>query len=152
MNFLNKQISDLCRKRDFITALYGYIDLQKHKFVYTNCGHNYPLILSPSGNVSSLDDSGPSLNLVVDSGYKSTTVDLEPGEIIILYTDGVTEIFNDDKEEFGLERLKNVLSGSFDEPAGGVVKNVVNSTKDFSKRRYYLDDFTVLVLKRNKIN
>ncbi len=152
MNFLNKQISDFCRKRDFITAFYGYIDLEKHKFVYTNCGHNYPLILSPSGNVSSLDDSGPSLNLVVDAGYKSTSVDLEPGEIIIFYTDGVTEIFNDDKEEFGLERLKSVLSGSDDESAGGIIKKVVKSTKDFSRHRYYLDDFTILVLKRNIIN
>jgi serine phosphatase RsbU (regulator of sigma subunit) len=99
-----------------------------------------------------LDESGPSLNLVVDADYKSTSVDLEPGEIIVLYTDGVTEIFNDDKEEFGLERLKSVLSASFDEPAGGIINNVVNSTKDFSKRRYYLDDFTILALKRNKIN
>ena len=128
------------------------MDLEKHKFVYTNCGHNYPLILSPSGNVSSLDDSGPSLNLVVDAGYKSTSVDLKPGEIIIFYTDGVTEIFNDDKEEFGLERLKSVLSGSDDESAGGIIKNVVKSTKDFSRHRYYLDDFTILVLKRNIIN
>jgi sigma-B regulation protein RsbU (phosphoserine phosphatase) len=152
MNFLNEQISGFCRKRDFITAFYGYIDLEKHKFVYCNCGHNHPLILTPSGEINSLEESGPSLNLVVDAGYKSNSLDLEPGEIIVFYTDGVTEIFNDDKEEFGLERLKNVLSGSFDEPAGGIIKNVVNSTKDFSKRRYYLDDFTVLVLKRNKIN
>ncbi len=152
MNFLNEQISDFCRKRDFITAFYGYIDLEKHKFVYTNCGHNYPLILSPSGKISSLDDSGPSLNLVVDAGYKSSSVDLEPGEIIIFYTDGVTEIFNNDKEEFGLERLKSVLSDSDDESARGIIKNVVKSTKDFSRHRYYLDDFTILVLKRNIIN
>lgn len=152
MNFLNEQISDFCRKRDFITAFYGYIDLEKHKFVYTNCGHNYPLILSPGGRISSLNESGPSLNLVVDANYQSASVDLGPGEIIVLYTDGAIEIFNDDKEEFGLERLKNVLSGSYNESAGGIIKNVVESTQDFSRQSYYLDDFTILVLKRNKIN
>jgi sigma-B regulation protein RsbU (phosphoserine phosphatase) len=98
-----------------------------------------------------LDDSGPSLNLVSDAGYKSASIDLEPGEVVILYTDGVVEIFNEEKEEFGLERLKNVLSGSFGKSSGGIIKNVVNSTKDFSKSRYYLDDFTILALKRNKI-
>ena len=151
MNFLNEKISDFSRRRDFITALYGYIDLERNKFVYTNCGHNHPIILYPNGRISSLDDSGPSLNLVSDAGYTSASIDLEPGEVVILYTDGVVEIFNEEKEEFGLERLKNVLSGSFDKSSGGIIKNVVNSTKAFSRSRYYLDDFTILALKRNKI-
>jgi sigma-B regulation protein RsbU (phosphoserine phosphatase) len=152
MNSLNEKISDFTRKRDFITALYGYIDLERHKFVYTNCGHNHPIILSSDGNIRTMAESGPSLNLVTDASFKSTFIDLEPGEIIILYTDGVTEVFNDSKEEFGLERLKTVLSVSIDESAGGIIKNVVNSTKEFSRRRYYLDDFTIMALRRNKID
>jgi sigma-B regulation protein RsbU (phosphoserine phosphatase) len=148
LNILNKQIPEFCRKRDFITAFYGYIDLEQHNFTFTNCGHNHPLVLNSDGTLSSLEESGPSLNLVIDSDFKSSSINLNPGDSIILYTDGVTEIFDDDKEEFGLERLKNVLANSVEKSASGTVKNVVNATKDFSKRRYYLDDFTILVLKR----
>jgi serine phosphatase RsbU (regulator of sigma subunit) len=99
-----------------------------------------------------LDESGPSLNLVVDAGYKSSSVNLEYGESIILYTDGVTEIFNDEKEEFGLERLKTVVTNSSGKSANDIIKSVVNTTKGFSRHRYYLDDFTILVLKRNTIS
>ncbi|MDX1702409.1 MAG: SpoIIE family protein phosphatase, partial [Melioribacteraceae bacterium] len=149
MNKLNKQIPAFCRKRDFITAFFGILDFNQNTFTYTNCGHNYPLVLNRSGEINSLNESGPSLNLVSEANYKSDSINIEAGKSIVFYTDGVTEIFNEHREEFGLDRLKNVLKHSINEPAKKIVKNIVNSTKEFSNSRYYLDDFTFLVLKRN---
>ena len=148
MNLLNKQVNEFCRKRDFITALYGYMDVNLHTFTYTNCGHNPPLFLSASGNTKFLDESGPSLNLIKNADYKSASIKIEPGESIVFYTDGVIEIFNNNQEEYGLERLKNVLKCSVSKSASEIIKDVVNSTKDFSGHKYYFDDFTILVLKR----
>ncbi len=152
MNYLNKQVSGFCRKRDFITAFYGCINLKEHIFTYTNCGHNHPIVMDSSGKIDFLDKNGPSLNIVKNADYKSFSIKLNEGESVIFYTDGVTEIFNDIKEEYGLERLKQVLKCSSEESASGIIKNVISATKDFSKHDYYLDDFTIMVLKRNKIN
>ena len=149
MNFLNEQLPDVCRKRDFITAVYGKLDFAQHIFTYTNCGHNPPLIINSAGSVEVVDEIGPTLNLVQDADYKSTRIKMKSGDSIVLYTDGVIEIFNNDSEEFGIERLKNILISSADNTASSIIKNVINSTKKFSQQEYYRDDFTILVLKRN---
>jgi sigma-B regulation protein RsbU (phosphoserine phosphatase) len=149
MNFLNEQLPDFCRKRDFITAVYGKLDFAQHIFTYTNCGHNPPLIINSAGSVEVVDEIGPTLNLVQDADYESTRIKMKPGDSIVLYTDGVIEIFNNEREEFGIERLKNILISSADNTASSVIKNVINSTKEFSQQEYFRDDFTILVIKRN---
>ena len=151
MNFLNEQLPDFCRKRDFITTIYGKLDFKEHIFTYTNCGHNPPLIINSAGSMEVVNEIGPALNLVQEANYKSTHIKIKPGDVIVLYTDGVTEIFNNDREEFGIERLKNVLTSSADSTASGIIEKVINSTKDFSQQEYYSDDFTILALKRNQI-
>jgi len=149
MNFLNEQLPDFCRKRDFITAVYGKLDFAQHIFTYTNCGHNPPIIINSAGSVEVVDEIGPTLNLVQDADYKSTRIKMKSGDSIVLYTDGVIEIFNNDREEFGIERLKNILISSADNTASSIIKNVINSTKEFSQQEYFRDDFTILVIKRN---
>ncbi|MCW8802777.1 MAG: SpoIIE family protein phosphatase, partial [Ignavibacteriaceae bacterium] len=150
MNYLNEQLPDFSRKRDFITTIYGSLDFKNHKFTYTNCGHNVPLVINSAGSLENSDEIGPSLNLVKNVEYKFNTINVQPGEVIAIYTDGVTEIFNDTGEEYGIERLKNVLVNSVNYTSRDIIENVVNSTKDFSQQEFYRDDFTILVLKRNK--
>ena len=148
MNLLNGQMPEVSRKRDFITAFYGKLNFKEHKLIYTNCGHNPPVLLRSNGKLEFLEAGGPSLNLIKDAQFVSSSVNLFPGDQIIFYTDGVTEIFNRDLKEFGFERLKTVILKSKNISACEIIDNIVESTKKFSGSKLYRDDFTLVVLKR----
>ena len=148
MNLLNEQIPEVSRKRDFITAFYGKLNFKEHKFIFTNCGHNPPVLIRSEGNIELLESGGPSLNIVKDAVFSSSSVKLNPGDQIIFYTDGVTEIFNSDSKEYGFDRLQKVILNSKDSSADEILNKIVESTKNFSGSNLYRDDFTLIVLKR----
>lgn len=148
MNVLNQLIPDVSRKRDFITAFYGKLNFNNNTFTYVNCGHNPPIMLKSDGRIIQLEEGGPSLNIIKDICFSSDSIILGSGDIIIFYTDGVTEIFGKDSKEFGIERLKEVILLSQKFPANDIIKNIVKATKNFSESKMYRDDFTLVVLKR----
>jgi len=148
MKLLNEQIPEVSRKRDFITAFYGKLNFNEHKFTYTNCGHNPPVLMRSDGQIEFLETGGPSLNIVREADFVSDSVNLAPGDQIIFYTDGVTEIFNRDSTEYGFERLEKVILNSKDSSAIEILNKIVESTKNFSGTNLYRDDFTLVVLKR----
>ena len=148
MSELNQQIPDVSRKRDFITAFYGKLNYKSHTLTFTNCGHNQPILLRANGNFEFLQEGGPSLNIVKEANFLSSSVNLERGDQIIFYTDGVTEIFNQNLKEYGFDRLKKVIFDSKDKSAIEIINNIVESTKNFSGAKLYRDDFTLIVLKR----
>jgi sigma-B regulation protein RsbU (phosphoserine phosphatase) len=148
MNVLNQLIPEVSRKRDFITAFYGKLNFASNTFNYVNCGHNPPILLKAERQIIQLEEGGPSLNIIKDIKFNSDSVMLCSGDIIIFYTDGVTEIFGKDSKEFGLERLKEVILLSQKFTANDIIKNIVKSTKNFSESKMYRDDFTLVVLKR----
>jgi serine phosphatase RsbU (regulator of sigma subunit) len=148
MTLLNEQIPEVSRKRDFITAFYGKLNFKEHKFTYTNCGHNPPLSMKSDGTMELLETGGPSLNIIREASFASSSVNLTPGDQIIFYTDGVTEIFNRDLKDYGFERLQKVIMDSKNSSAGEVINKIVESTKSFSGTKLYRDDFTLVVLQR----
>jgi len=148
MDLLNQQIAEVSRKRDFITAFYGKLNYRDNIMTYANCGHNPPVLLRANGQLEFLETGGPSLNILKDVKFDSSSVELNSGDQIIFYTDGVTEIFSNDLKEYGFERLKSVLINSKEKPASEIINSVVESTKTFSDAKLYRDDFTLVVLKR----
>ena len=148
MSELNQQIPDVSRKRDFITAFYGKLNYKNHTLAFTNCGHNRPIMLRANGKFEFLQESGPSLNIIKDANFNSSSVSIAQGDQIIFYTDGVTEIFNRNLKEYGIDRLKKVILESKNNFASEIINNVVESTKNFSSANLFRDDFTLIVLKR----
>ena len=104
--------------------------------------------LLSTGKLEFLESGGPSLNIIKNAQYISSSIELFPGDQIIFYTDGVTEIFNRDLMEFGFERLKEVILKSKNMSACAIIDNIVESTKNFSRSKLYRDDFTLIVLRR----
>ena len=148
MSVLNQQIPIVCRKRDFITVLYAKLNFKEHTCSYTNCGHNSPLLFRSNGKMELLDQGGAALNILEDANFDSDFVKLEPGDQIIFYTDGVTEIFDKDANEYGFERLKKVILDSKNKSASEIIDAVVESARNFSNTKIFRDDFTLIVLKR----
>jgi sigma-B regulation protein RsbU (phosphoserine phosphatase) len=148
MRMLNQQIPEVSRKQDFITAFYGKLDYQENTFVYCNCGHSIPILLRFDGQLELLEAGGPGLNIIKDAEFSIESVNLNSEDQIIFYTDGVTEIFDKDSNEYGFERLKRVILDSKNKSASELIEAVVESTRNYSNTKLYRDDFTLVVIKR----
>ena len=147
MKLMNENVSEFMRKRDFISIFYGVLNFKVHTFTYSNCGHNPSLFLE-GDRIILLESTGPSLNLIKDAVFSFQQIKLEEGAKLLLYTDGVVEVFNKDRKQFGLEKLeKHFKENSFRNPEQ-IIKKIVSSTKEFSSSEYYHDDFTMIVIKR----
>ncbi len=145
---LNRLLPDFTGKVDFVTAVYGILDPQSGNFDYVNCGHNPPMIFRNGGSIERLNRGGPMLSILDDVEYDSGRVELDPGSLMLLYTDGVVEVINEAEEEFGVDRLKAVVHRFQGLPAAELVHQIILETQAFCDSRSFEDDFTLLVVKR----
>jgi phosphoserine phosphatase RsbU/P len=107
----------------FLTLFLGVLNLKTGILNYCNAAHDFPYILKPDGNITELDVAhGLPLGLYPDKEYKESKIKLEKGDTIILYTDGVTELLNEKKIQFGSERLKEKLQKPGDFTPSEIVK------------------------------
>ena len=148
MKLMNEQVSEFMRKRDFISVFYGILNHRTNTFVYCNCGHN-PALLWHKDTTTLLEGGGPSLNLLKDAEFKSSEITLNKNDQILLYTDGVVEVFGKEKNQFGLDRLIEIFETNTPQPPKKMVDEIISATKNFSTSDIYNDDFTLLLLKRN---
>jgi len=142
---LNKFIFSNTTRDKFITFFYGVLDISKREFVYTNAGHNRPLLMRTNGDRISPSEGGIALGLLPDFGYNQGRVHLEEGDLLLLYTDGVVEARNLRNELFDDERLLNVLEENHTKGATATCNSILQVVSEFSKG-IYQDDLTLLAL------
>jgi phosphoserine phosphatase RsbU/P len=132
----------------FVTAFYGIYDSIERQFAYSCAGHNPPQLKRCSlGCVDSLEDvGGPPLGLFEDVEYAQAKVTLRPGDILVLYTDGVTEAMNSESKQFGLEMLNEVLR-QCNLGALAMRDAILEALARFTDGTAALDDRTLLVAK-----
>lgn len=145
---LGRVIPEFTRRRDFITVFYGILDTRQHRMRYANAGHNQPLLVRSNGVVEHLEPVGPGLNIVEDPEYQTRDVVLEEGDRVVIYTDGVVEVFNSKGGQFGLERLEETSKRLDNRSAEAIVDEIVRATGKFSGSAIYDDDFTLVIIKR----
>jgi sigma-B regulation protein RsbU (phosphoserine phosphatase) len=150
MGRMNLLLPEFARKRDFVTAFYGILDPGEGTFTYANCGQNLPFLVRADGRIERLTQSGPSLVILPDAEYETGTVVLREGDLLVLYTDGVVEVFNRYRQEFGIEQLEEVARGSRARPADVVLREIVTATHAFSGPEESQDDSTLVVIKRER--
>ena len=141
----------LCENNDadmFVTVWLGYLNTKTGEITYANAGHNPPLIRHADGSVTWLK-SRPGLVLAGMDGlrYRANTVRLEPGDMLYLYTDGVTEATNTENALYGEERLVAVLQQNTDTDVQAVCQQVKLSVDTFAGDAPQFDDITMLALK-----
>jgi len=132
----------------FVTAFYGIYHPVKRELTYACAGHNPPrLKRCQDGSLFSLDGVGnPPLGIIADQKYDQITQQLQPGDQIIFYTDGIVEAFNPDREMFGLGRLDEAL-GNCEIDVAGLIESVLAELDRFTRGRPADDDRTILVAK-----
>jgi phosphoserine phosphatase RsbU/P len=133
----------------FVSLFYGQLQPATGLLTYVNAGHNLPLLYQhATGLVTSLKRTGMPLGVDTEAAYAQQTLQLLPGDILLLYTDGVTDALNAHEEEFGLQRLQLALHNRPAGSAAEVIGAVEQSLNTFTEGVAPFDDVTLVVAKR----
>jgi len=142
---VNRIICDNISRDRFITAFYGLLDGACNRLVFTNAGHNAPLLARQDGSCLRLGEGGVPLGLFPDYNYERGEVQLTAGDRLVLFTDGMTEVSSPDGEEFGEERLATVLLENRHLNAGDLQARILAEVAKFSGGQFE-DDATLVVV------
>jgi sigma-B regulation protein RsbU (phosphoserine phosphatase) len=145
----NQLLCRSVRRGNFVTLFYGVLDYSSHRFAFANAGHNRPYLVSRDGRVHMLEKGGLVLGVKSDFSYAEDAVDLEPGSVLCIYSDGVSEAMNTRGEQFTEERLAETLSQNVLRSAPDIREAVISAIDDFAGGAPQHDDVTVLILKRD---
>jgi phosphoserine phosphatase RsbU/P len=129
----------------FVTFFFGVIDADG-SCTYINAGHNPPFLLGPDGSIKELTEGGMVLGLFAGAPYEAATVKLQPGDHLVLFTDGVIEALNRSGEEFGMERLVSLMQANAHSTAPEILACMRESVLTFSANTPQHDDITMMVL------
>jgi sigma-B regulation protein RsbU (phosphoserine phosphatase) len=121
---------------------------QIDSFTYANAGHNPPLLLTPGYACKLVDEHGIVLGVEKGANYSDHSITLDTDQMLVLYTDGVTEAFNSAGEMFGLHRLENLILGSRNWQAQTVADRIRDRVLNFSGIGEISDDLTAVALRR----
>jgi sigma-B regulation protein RsbU (phosphoserine phosphatase) len=145
---LNRHIAASTAPNKFITLLVVELDPSSNEVRYVNAGHNPGVVIGSDGNVRELASGGLPLGLFGESSYESGSLVLEPGDLLCLYSDGLTECESPSDEEFGLPRLVDLLRASSDRSLSEVIRAVDAAVTDFAQGLSQGDDQTLVLLRR----
>jgi len=145
---LNDAVLEFRDAARYVTAVCAVLE-DGGRVRYVNCGHNPPLLLRAGGGRETLRHGGAALGLFPGERFREGSVRLEPGDSLVLYTDGVVEPTDARDVEFGTDRLEAAVRGKAARPAADTLRAVIEATRAFSGRDGYDDDFTLVVVKRD---
>ncbi|MCX7425626.1 MAG: SpoIIE family protein phosphatase [Planctomycetia bacterium] len=131
----------------FVTMVFGYYDVATGELIYVNAGHNPPYVVRQTGGLDILDPTGPLVAPFHDATFDDARCRLEPDDMLVLFTDGVTEARLEGGQLFGEERLEELLRSRSSSPVADVCGNIIRAANDFTSGNLP-DDATVLALRR----
>ncbi len=151
----NQILTGTLNKKNFVSALYGVVDLEKHELHFSRAGH-CPAILIRDGKANNYRPSGIGLGLADNNLFQDNLeeykISMKEGDSLVFYTDGITEAKNKNLEDFGEERFINTLLQNADQSAEKITNEVIKEVTLFSRDHSQYDDITLVILKWNKKN
>jgi sigma-B regulation protein RsbU (phosphoserine phosphatase) len=132
----------------FVTAFYAVLNFDQAELCFSNAGHNPPFVFRADGGAEKLEAGGLVLGIMEETEFEESSCRLEHGDLLVVYSDGVTEAMNAQGEEFGEAGLGAVVRESRAGSAAHVLNAIVEAALDFSGDRLQSDDITLIVVKR----
>jgi sigma-B regulation protein RsbU (phosphoserine phosphatase) len=145
---LNEQLFRSSEANKYVTVFYGRLDPENGDLAYTNAGHCYPLLFRRSGDVERLVAGGPVIGLLPEVPLEVGRTSFEPGDMLVAYTDGLSETTSPGGEEFQEERIIEAAREAESRPAREVVAKLVAAARIYAAGAGLGDDLTLIVVKR----
>lgn len=146
----NRLILSDARSGLFVTTFYAILDSSTHTLTYADAGHNYPLhYRAATGEVEQLQASGIVLGVVPEPRFEERGAALDPGDVLLFYTDGVTEAMDARRQLFGEQRLIDTLRRTHGQSPEQIITHVLDAVTRFSAAAPQADDITLVVVKRD---
>ncbi len=145
---LNRHVLDSSAANKFITLFLGELEPATGEFVFLNAGHNPGIVLRADGRLEQLGPGGLPIGLLPGASHRSERLTLEPGDLLCLYSDGITEAAAANDEEFGLDRLAALLAVERGRPLGELIGAIDDAVTAFAAGLPQGDDQTVVLLRR----
>lgn len=143
---LNRLICQFTTPEQYLTGVLGFYDTVTRILHYVNAGHLPILVLRCDGSIESLEDSDLVIGVMPDIPYRTQHVQLNPGDSAVIYSDGVTECFNEKEEEFGHDRLTECLRSVAGKSAEEINNHLLSQVLAFRGKADQSDDVTILVV------
>ena len=147
MSKVNYLLWESIERNQFVTAFYGILDATNRTLAYSNAGHNPPVLIDANGEAQFEERGGVPLGMFRDSRYYEYYETIEPGQILVLYTDGVTEATNPAGEEYGRDRLVAAIRRSRELSAREIIDFLHRDLMEWTDGRGATDDVTFFIVK-----
>jgi predicted ATPase/serine phosphatase RsbU (regulator of sigma subunit) len=145
----NRLLFESTSPEKFATLFYGVLDTRSHTFTYCNAGHELPILMGASGERQDLSIGGIALGMLEAFPFEEGVVSLNPGDLLVMYSDGVTEAMSPESEALGRERLDLILAGVHGRSLEAITGRIVTAVKGHAGSAPQSDDITVVVIRRN---
>ncbi|MEN3331050.1 MAG: phosphoserine phosphatase RsbU/P [Blastocatellia bacterium] len=149
MGEINEYIFENSPSNKFLTLFYGTINPQTGELKYSNGGHNPPMLMRTTGEVLLLDKGGLPIGMMKGMPYQEASVSFNLGDVLVIYSDGITESVNEKDEEFQEERLIEVVRHNLNRSASGIRDRIDEALSRFVGTMAPVDDMTLMIIKRN---
>ncbi len=148
VSMVSEQLRSHSRPGDFATLFVGILDPETGRFNYINAGHNSPILLRADGKIESLKSTGIPIGILGKAVWDEMSIDLDRGDLLFIYTDGISEATNDKGEQYGEDRMIEFLKSNQDakslsESLTGKINEFLGQSPEAS------DDITMIIIKRN---
>lgn len=145
---LNRTLCSSTQTNKFLTLVYGCLDPSTNELTYINAGHNHPILLKADGEAENLGTGGMVVGLFPNAPYKIGKVPFEPGSSLLIYTDGLSEVIDNQEEEYGEDRLlESFKKAASLESVAEARMQIVADAMTFSNHKM-VDDMTLLLIRR----
>jgi sigma-B regulation protein RsbU (phosphoserine phosphatase) len=149
---VNRRILEDIQTDQFVTAFLGVLDPQTGELIYSNAGHNPPVLFRAANEeaIEFLRRSGPALGVLEELTWEQRRLRLAPGDVLIFYTDGVTDAENESHDFYGLERLLKAVRENMRLPAEALQEALLIDLHAFTQEASQLDDIALMILSREQ--
>ena len=144
---VNYLLWESIERNQFVTAFYSVLDASNRTLAYTNAGHSPPLLLEKDGRARFIERGGRPLGMFRDTRYYEYYLSMEPGQVLVLYTDGVTEATNAKGEEYGIERLERAVREGSHLSARELIGFIHRDVLEWTDGQGATDDITFFIVK-----
>jgi serine phosphatase RsbU (regulator of sigma subunit) len=145
---VNRYLVESIPANRFVTLFYAELDPKSRALAFLNAGHNPPLIVHSGGTMEQLAAGGLPLGIMPNADFREGRTQLHPGDVLVIYSDGVSEACNPGGEEFGPTRLYEVVARNMDASAGGIRDRIESALTKFCQGTPAADDITLVICKR----